>query len=253
MNAASRDDRPPDPPARAPEAATPPAGAEILEGLRMLRARAQERPDLLQDAVERMEGLGFEVARLADPQAVVERVLQLVPQGTEVVYHPCAVGRAVRVEDALRRGARRVVVLPDDADPSRQNGSWRDQLLAAQCGITGANAVVADTGTLALAEDLGFGRAASNVPPVHVALVTADSVVENLLDAAQVARGYAALHLGKPVPRYLSLITGPSKTADIGLNLVRGMHGPKAVHVLIWNRPKAEGLDDAALRAWVLA
>jgi L-lactate dehydrogenase complex protein LldG len=144
-------------------------------------------------------------------------------------------------------------VLPDDLDPHRQNGSWRDRILSAQVGITGANALVADTGSLALAEDLGFGRAASNVPPVHVALLTADSIVETLLDAAEVARAYAVLHLRRPVPRYLSLVTGPSKTADIGLHLVRGMHGPRAVHVLVWDRPKAEGADDAALRAWVLA
>jgi len=238
---------------QAPGAAGSEVGQEILGVLRTLRARTSARPDLLQEAVERMEGLGFEVARLTDQDAVVARVLHIVPQAAEVVYHPCAVGRAVRVEDALRSAGRRVIVLPDDADPYRQNGAWRDQLLAAQFGITGANAIVADTGTLALAEDLGFGRAASNVPPAHIALVAADSIVENLLDAAEIARGYAALHLHKPVPRYLSLITGPSKTADIGLTLVRGMHGPKAVHVLIWDRPKAEGLDDAALRTWVLA
>ncbi len=153
----------------------------------------------------------------------------------------------------------KVVVLPGDAASPEPplvaggNGSWRDHLLSAPFGITGANAVVAETGTLVLAEDGGFGRAASNIPPVHIALVTADSVVEHLLDAAVVARGYAALHLHKPVPRYLSLITGPSRTADIGLTLVRGMHGPKTVHVLIWDRPKAGGGDDAALRAWVLA
>jgi len=238
--------------------ATQPAAPELLTALRALRARARAHSDLLAEAVARMEDLGFEVARLPDQHAVVSRVLGIVPEGAEVVYQPCAVGRAAGVDDALRAGGRRVIALPADVDPSQPvaatgNGSWRDQLLAAQFGITGANAVVAETGTLALAEDLGFGRAASNIPPVHIALVTADHIVENLLDAAEVARGYAALHLHKPVPRYLSLITGPSKTADIGLNLVRGMHGPKAVHVLIWERPQADALDDESLRAWLLA
>lgn len=238
-----------------PQRPTPPpeASREILEVLRSLRGRARTRPGLAEEAVERMQGLGFEVARFADAEALVARVLQIIPSGADVVYHPCAVGRAVHLDDALRHGGRHVVVLPDDVEPYRQNGSWREHILAAQFGITGANAVVADTGSLALAEDLGFGRAASNVPPVHLALVTADSIVENLLDAAEVARAFAALHLGRPVPRYLSLITGPSRTADIGLQLVRGMHGPRIAHVLIWDRPKADGLDDTALRAWVLA
>jgi hypothetical protein len=231
----------------------PDAGPEIAAVLRGVRGRARAHPGLLDEAVERMEDLGFQVARLDSGDAVVARVLQIVPPDAAAVYHPCVVGRAVGLDGALRNSGRRVIVLPDDADPYRQNGSWRDQLLAAPFGITGANAVVADTGTLALAEDLGFGRAASNIPPVHIALVTADSVVENLLDAAEVARGYAALHLHKPVPRYLSLITGPSRTADIGLNLVRGMHGPKTVHVLVWDRATAEGVGEADLRSWVLA
>jgi LUD domain len=233
--------------------AAPETSGEILAVLRTLRGRARMRPGLTEDAVETMRALGFEVARCVDADALVARVLQIIPPGAEVVYHPCAVGRAVHLDDALRREGRRVVVLPDDAEPYRQNGAWREHILAAQFGITGANAVVADTGSLALAEDLGFGRAASNVPPVHIALVTADSIVENLLDAAEVARAYAVLCLGRPVPRYLSFITGPSRTADIGLQLVRGMHGPRIAHVLIWDRPKADGLDDAALRAWVLA
>ncbi len=232
---------------------SPEASREILEVLRLLRSRARTRPGLTEEAIERMQGLGFEVGRFADADALVKRVLQIIPSGADVVYHPCAVGRAVHLDDALRDQGRHIVVLPDDVEPNRQNGSWREHILAAQFGVTGANAVVADTGSLALAEDLGFGRAASNVPPVHLALVTADSIVENLLDAAEVARGYAVLQLARPVPRYLSLITGPSRTADIGLRLVRGMHGPRIAHVLIWDRPKADELDDAALRAWVLA
>lgn len=229
-------------------------GEEILASLRSVRTRVRSHAHLMDETIATMQDLGFEVARLTDGDAVVSRVLQIVPEGATAVYHPCVVGRAVKLDACLATAGRRVVVLPGDGEPYRQNGSWKDQVLAAQFGITGANAVIADTGSLALAEDLGFGRAASNVPPVHIALVTADSIVEDLLDAAVVARAYAALHLNKPLPRYLSVISGPSRTADIGLNLVRGMHGPRTVHVLIWDRPKAAGADDdAALRAWVLA
>ncbi len=230
----------------------PEPGAEILAALRNIRLRAQARTDLLDETVQTMQDLGFQVARLADGPAVLDKVLQIIPESAEVVYHPCTVGRVLRLDDALRHAGRKVVVLPGDGEPNRQNGQWRDQVLAAQFGITGASALVADTGSLALIEDLGFGRAASNVPPVHIALVTADSIVENLLDAAVIARAYATLHLHKPLPRYVSVISGPSKTADIGLTLVRGMHGPRTVYVLVWERPKAEGTDDDALRAWVL-
>jgi len=233
------------------------AGAqeEILASLRRLRnrVRARARAGLLDEAVETMIGLGFDVVRLAERDDVITRVLGIIPSGATVAYHPCVIGRAVGVADALQAEGRTVVILPGDREPGRQNGSWRDSLLAAQFGITGANALVADTGSLLLAEELGFGRAASNVPPVHIALVTADSVVESLLDAVLIARGYAAMHLNRPVPRYVSLVSGPSKTADIGFTLVHGMHGPRTVHVLIWEHPKGAGMNDEALRAWVLA
>jgi hypothetical protein len=229
--------------------------AEALESLRRLRnrARVRARAGLLDDAVETMNGLGFDVIRLAARDDVITAVLGIVPAGATVVYHPCVVGRAVGLVDVLRSEGRAVVVLPGDGEPHRQNGAWRDHLLAAQFGITGATALVADTGSLVLAEELGFGRAASNVPPVHIALLTADSVVENLLDAALIARAYAVMHLNRPVPRYLSLISGPSKTADIGFTLVHGMHGPRTVHALIWEQAKGDGMNDEALRAWVLA
>jgi LUD domain len=228
---------------------------EIRASLQRLRnrARVRARAGLLDDAVETMNGLGFNVVRLAARDDVITRVLGIIPSGATAVYHPCVVGRAIGVADVLRAEGRTVVTLPGDGEPDRQHGSWHDHLLAAQFGITGANALVADTGSLMLAEDLGFGRAASNVPPVHIALVTADSVVENLLDAVLIARGYAAMHLNRPVPRYVSLVSGPSKTADIGFTLVHGMHGPRTVHVLIWEHPKGVGMKDEALRAWVLA
>lgn len=237
---------------------TPPAAGaqeEVLASLRRLRnrARVRARTGLLDEAVETMNGLGFDVVRLAARDGIIKRMLGVIPAGATVVYHPCVVGRAVGLADVLRSEGRIVVVLPSDGEPYRQNGSWREHLLAAQFGITGATALVADTGSLVLAEELGFGRAASNIPPVHIALVTADSVVESLLDAALVARGYAAMHLHRPVPRYLSLISGPSKTADIGFTLVHGMHGPRTVHVLICEQSKADGMDDEALRTWVLA
>jgi len=200
-----------------------------------------------------MTGLGFHVSRLAAGDDLLRRVFEIIPAGATAVYHPCIVGGALGLADALRGRGRIAVVLPGDGDPVQANGPWRDALLTAQFGITGASALIADTGSVVLAEERGFGRAASNVPPVHIALATADSVVDTLLDAAVVARGYAVLHLGRPLPRYLSLISGPSKTADIGFTLVHGMHGPRTVHVLVWERSKSDGLEDDALKTWVLA
>lgn len=236
-------------------AARPQTGrnASTLRALLNIRREASQRIDLLERAVERMRAAGFDVERPPTDDLLVSRILDLVPPGALVVYHPCTVGEAVGLAAALAEGGRQVMVLPDDLGGGPRDIPWRDHLLAAAAGITGATAVVADTGSLLLAEDLGFGRAASNVPPTHVALVTPDAVVGNLREAAEIARGYAAIHLGTPLPRYLSVITGPSKTADIGLHLVRGMHGPRRAHVLVWHRPKTDFANEEGLRAWVRA
>jgi len=245
------------PEAPAPEAPAPPPVLldEVLASLRRLKARTRVRirAGLLGEAVEAMTAVGFQVAQFDSGDGVLEKLREIIPQGARVVYQPCAAGRALQVHEVLRAEGRDIVVLPDDAERLGENGSWREHLLGAQFGVTGATALVADTGSVALAEELGFGRAASNVPPVHIALATADSVVDTILDAAVIARGYAALHLDRPLPRYLSLISGPSKTADIGFQLVPGMHGPRAAHVLIWDHPKGTGTGDDALRTWVLA
>ena len=243
--------------AAAPQIPAPPPVIldEVLASLRRLKARTRVRvrAGLLGEAVEAMTDVGFQVARFDNGDALLEKLREIIPKDARVVYQPCVVGRALQVHDILRAEGRNIVVLPDDSGQAGQNGSWRERLLGAQFGVTGATALVADTGSVALAEELGFGRAASNIPPVHIALVMADSVVETLLDAAVIARGYAALHLDRPLPRYLSVISGPSKTADIGFQLVSGMHGPRAAHVLIWDHPKITGTDDDALRTWVLA
>src|SRR5207302_2642070 len=192
----------PDEPGAAPPEATAPAPPpvildEVLASLRRLRGRTRVRvrAGLLGEAVEAMTAVGFQVARLDSGDGVLEKLREIIPQDARVVYQPCAVGRALQVHEALRAEGRDIVVLPDDAERIGQNGSWREHLLGAQFGVTGATALVADTGSVALAEELGFGRAASNVPPVHIALAMADSVVETILDAAVIARGYAALHL----------------------------------------------------------
>lgn len=71
-------------------------------------------------------------------------------------------------------------------------------------------------------------RLLSLLPKVHFAVLPADRIVATLGDALAAARG-----AGGAPPRALTLITGPSRTADIELTLVVGVHGPKELHVLL--------------------
>ena len=105
----------------------------------------------------------------------------------------------------------------------------REDLLAADAGVTVAAFALADTGTLALVASPDDHRLDSLVPPVHVALVRADTLVADL--AAAVARlGAEHTFLDHSC---VVLVRGPSRTADIELTLTVGVHGPGRVYVII--------------------
>lgn len=98
-------------------------------------------------------------------------------------------------------------------------------------GITGADFAIADTGTLVLLSGPKQPRLTSLLPPVHIAILEKETIVPNI--HALFAR------LGKSYGNYdklcscISFITGPSRTADIELNLTLGVHGPGRAIVII--------------------
>jgi L-lactate dehydrogenase complex protein LldG len=105
----------------------------------------------------------------------------------------------------------------------------RSLALAAGVGISSADLAIAETGTLMVCARPGQERIASLLPPVHVAIIEQSQIVPDLFDAiTQLAqRGLENL------PSNIALITGPSKTGDIELQLTTGVHGPGKWHVIL--------------------
>jgi L-lactate dehydrogenase complex protein LldG len=93
----------------------------------------------------------------------------------------------------------------------------------AELGISMALGAVAETGSLLLGS--ADGRRTQLLPPTHVVLVRASSVHPTL--------AAALTSLRTSLPTALGLHSGPSKSADIGQVLVRGVHGPGRVVSLI--------------------
>ena len=108
-------------------------------------------------------------------------------------------------------------------------GAQRSEMLSADMGISSVTYAVAETGTLAVSSQPGQERLASLLPPVHVAVVSRDQILPDLLDL------FARLEESGPasLPSNLTLITGPSKTGDIELQLTTGVHGPGKWHVVV--------------------
>jgi L-lactate dehydrogenase complex protein LldG len=111
----------------------------------------------------------------------------------------------------------------------------RAELAGAVVGLTGADAGLAETGSLVLVSGPGRGRLVSLLPPIHVALLDRRLVVESLADL--MVERPALLTGGANVV----CITGPSRTADIEHTLTRGVHGPREVHVVLVDGVSPDG------------
>lgn len=103
----------------------------------------------------------------------------------------------------------------------------REACASANLGITCADYALADTGTLVMLSSQEEARMISLVPPAHLAIVPRERVLTGLDELFTL--------LPKPAARSSSMvfITGPSRTADIEQILVRGVHGPGEVHVVL--------------------
>ncbi len=95
-----------------------------------------------------------------------------------------------------------------------------------EVGISTAQAAIAETGTLVLDSDYERHRLVSLVPPVHIAIVNASSIVETLSDALTLLQK-------KEISPAITFITGPSRTSDIDLTLAIGVHGPQELYVIV--------------------
>jgi L-lactate dehydrogenase complex protein LldG len=99
-----------------------------------------------------------------------------------------------------------------------------DELYDYDCGVTDVYAAVAETGSLVIKNSAEHGRALSLVPAVHVAIVEPKNLVGDLVDLFE--------KLGRDGGG-ATIITGPSKTADIEMDLVVGVHGPGKVQIFM--------------------
>ena len=98
-------------------------------------------------------------------------------------------------------------------------------------GLTACELAVAQTGGLVQLAGPGGGRLLSLLPPVHVALVHESVVLPDMEALAAVLQDAARFPQGPPAA---ALISGPSKTADIEGIMIRGVHGPGRVEVILW-------------------
>lgn len=100
-----------------------------------------------------------------------------------------------------------------------------DQLYDVDCGVTDVWRAVSEVGALVVRGTDQHGKALSLVPPIHVAILEPGNFVPDLVDLFEIMPADSR--------DGFVLITGPSKTADIEMQLVSGVHGPGVVQAFI--------------------
>jgi L-lactate dehydrogenase complex protein LldG len=190
----------------------------------------------------------LEISRVIRADAdIVARFLVSVEQAKMIPYR---VTRAAEVAPLILRIAReaqvRSALVPQEDWPCRGDvcaalradgvelldPDGRDSGFVADIGITGVSMAIAETGSMVLTSGENRRRLASLAVPIHVGVVPAEKIVPDLLDWM----GGANLPPGSQSPDAFAsavLVSGPSKTADIELTLVMGVHGPRVEHVIV--------------------
>jgi L-lactate dehydrogenase complex protein LldG len=133
--------------------------------------------------------------------------------------------------DALLAGMGITCVEPDVLGVA-DRAAQLDALEAVPIGITGADAAIAESGSVLVVSDQGRGRLASLLPPTHIAIISAERIVQTMPDAFALLREQYGDRMLQDRSN-LAIISGPSRTADIELSLTLGVHGPKEVHVIV--------------------
>ena len=109
----------------------------------------------------------------------------------------------------------------------------REVFFAADVGISGVDYLIAETGTVVLTTRPQDSRSLSLLPPVHIAVAERRQILADLFDLyAELDKNGDSVN-PPALPSCITLITGPSKTGDIELRLVTGVHGPGEIHVLL--------------------
>jgi len=207
--------------------------AELEDQATQIRQRLEESlPALLDKLADMAAKGGWNVHRATGTEDAVGYIESIVrDSGTaNVVRSAQDVFDQVPVDSALTNlGAKVTVVLRDDETPREV---LREEIRQSGVGITGADYALAETGSLIILPRKGLSRLVSLVPPVHIALVRAQDLLETM-DDLFLLRRLEYHQRGGEMGSYLNFITGPSRTADIEMTIVEGVHGPKEVHMVI--------------------
>ena len=174
-----------------------------------------EMEDRIASARTRIEALAGKTARAATPAEACSLVAAAIDGKTAVTSNApylaeCGITRLAGVRSGIT-----------------DREELREVCASADVGITSADYMLGDTGTLVMIASPREARLVSLLPPSHIAVVPKERILTGLDEL------FALLPDPAAQTSSMVLITGPSRTADIEQILVRGVHGPGQIMVVV--------------------
>lgn len=121
---------------------------------------------------------------------------------------------------------------------SEARGALRDVFRSADVGITGANFLVAESGTSVIVTNEGNGDLTQTHPRVHIVIVGIEKVVSSFDDVFGLLRVLARSSTGQDITNYVTFSTGPKREADLD--------GPEEMHIVLLDNGRSELLGSPA-------
>lgn len=128
-----------------------------------------------------------------------------------------------------KAGISTLACLDNTLSPYFNSEILSSDLLSAQASVTRCESLIARTGSAFVSAAIAKSRRIQIFPPTLMLIASEEQLVPYLSDAIAILQ----TKYGDDIPSQISLITGPSRTADIEKTLVLGAHGPKAFVVFI--------------------
>jgi L-lactate dehydrogenase complex protein LldG len=179
-----------------------------------------------------MESTVARVSRRDEIPAVVAAYLDGLKLAQALVAQPSSQLSSQLISQLSSQNPHRGVCWPEFADLDWAQAGLivevRPTVGDDRLGITGVFCAIAETGTLVVLSGANTPTATTLLPDTHVAIVSANRIVDTMEDAFALVRKERG-----SVPRAINMISGPSRTGDIEQTIVLGAHGPFRVHILV--------------------
>lgn len=169
-----------------------------------------------------------------------EYIIQLAGQSPSHIIAPAIHMSKDDVADVLHKnlGTPRYDKASDLASEARIR--LRDVFAHADMGITGANFMVAETGSIVLVTNEGNGRMCTSMPRIHVAIVGMEKVIPSLEDLSIFLRLLIRSATGQKISTYVTTVDGPRNKEE--------ENGPDEFHLIIVDNGRSKLLADPELR-----